>query len=351
VIATNEVEALRASYARALESYLAVPDEGALADAYALGRRALSEGVGLIEWAALHDDIVAALDVAGGERRARAAAFFRESLSPFEMTQRGYAETNRWLERLNEDLRREVAAKERLAAQLQESNAELESFSYSVAHDLRAPLRHIAGFARLLADEHGPRLDEAGGDYLRRIERGVARMNDLIDGLLVLARVVRTEPARVSLDLAEPARAIMARLQQGEPDRKVDAVIPAHVPARGDARLLEAVLENLLGNAWKFTRKKARARVELGVDERRVPAVYFVRDDGAGFDMRHAERLFGVFQRLHGDDVFPGTGIGLATVQRIVRRHGGRIWAESQVGAGATFFFTLEPDSPPVASH
>ncbi len=335
---------LPAAYREALGEFLEAPSEGALVEAYELGRRALAEGRGLIEWSIVHDGAVGALEVIlrGPEALAQAASFFRESLSPFEMTQRGYAENNLWLERLNEELRGEVAAKERLAAQVQEANAELEAFSYSVAHDLRAPLRHITGFTGLLRADQQSQLSAEGARFVGRIVLATQRMSEIIEGLLVLARATKGDLAAEPVDLGAQARTIAASLAQSEPERKVTFEIADPLPAVGDGRLLGTVLENLLGNAWKFTKNAAAPRIEVGIDRQKQPPVYFVRDNGAGFDMAYANKLFGVFQRLHSQDAFPGTGIGLATVQRIIRRHGGRIWAEGKVDEGASFFFTLK---------
>jgi len=346
VIPSSQAEHLGAAYQLALRDFLSAPSETALAQAYDLGRRALDQGLGVVDWATVHAEALTEVDRSAvpDDWLAHANAFFLESLSPFEMTQRGYAENNRWLARLNHELRAEISEKERLAGQLRESNAELEAFSYSVAHDLRAPLRHIAAFSQILEDTHGPVLGDDGKTTIGRIRRGVQRMTELIDGLLVLSRVVRASTTSQTLDLAPTAWAIIERLRDLEPGRVVDVQLADTIPARGDHKLLVVVLENLLGNAWKFTSKKAQARIEFGVDLEQKPPVYFVRDDGAGFDVTRADNLFGVFQRFHTAETFPGTGIGLATVQRVVRRHGGKIWAAAQPGAGATFFFTLAPE-------
>jgi len=346
VIATSRTANVGAAYQVALRDFLNAPSETTLSLAYDLGRRALEQGVGVVDWATVHGEALIGIDraVLEGNGLARANAFFLESLSSFEMTQRGYAENNRWLERLNHELRIEIAAKERLAGQLRESNAELEAFSYSVAHDLRAPLRHIDAFSQILEETHGPALGEGGKTTIDRIRRGVQRMTELIDGLLVLSRVVRASATSQALDLAPEARTIMERLAELEPARVVDVQIAEKIPAQGDHKLLVVVLENLLGNAWKFIGKTPHARIEIGMDLAQNPPVYFVRDNGAGFDMTRADNLFGVFQRFHTMDSFPGTGIGLATVQRVIRRHGGKIWAESKPDAGATFYFTLAPD-------
>lgn len=218
------------------------------------------------------------------------------------------------------------------------ANKELEAFSYSVAHDLRAPLRGINGFCRALVEDYGDKLDSDARDYLQRIDAATQRMGELIDALLALARVTRAEFRRAPVNLSQLADAVVKQLRASEPSRTVEFVNAEGVMADGDAALLRALLENLLGNAWKFTGKKEPAQIVFGVEGR---SVYYVRDNGAGFDMAYAEKLFAPFQRLHAQRDFSGTGIGLATVQRIVRRHGGRIWAEGAVGRGATFRFTL----------
>ena len=224
------------------------------------------------------------------------------------------------------------------------ANRELESFSYSVAHDLRAPLRSIDGFSQALLEDYADKLDADGKTHLRYVRESAQQMAQLIDDLLALSRVSRGDLRRERTDLATIARIVLARLQKREPERTIALDVPTEVAAVGDARLLGIVLENLLGNAWKFTSKQSAARIELGHRSEVGRSVYFVRDNGAGFDMTYGEKLFGVFQRLHSANEFEGTGIGLTTVQRIVRRHGGRVWAEGEVGRGATFYFTLEED-------
>jgi len=228
-----------------------------------------------------------------------------------------------------------------LNAQLELTNKELEAFSYSVSHDLRAPLRTIDGFSQALLEDYSEKLGTDGQDSLQRIRAASQRMAQLIDDMLNLSRVTRTEMRHEKVDLSSMAHTITEELRKAQPERDTTVVIAPGLIAKGDSRLLRAALENLLGNAWKFTGKKPRARIEFGVVEQEGKPVYFVRDDGAGFDMTYAEKLFGVFQRLHAMTEFPGTGVGLATVQRIVHRHGGRIWAEGAVEHGATFYFTL----------
>ena len=222
------------------------------------------------------------------------------------------------------------------------ANRELEAFSYSVAHDLRAPLRSIDGFSQILLEDYADKLDAEGKTHLSYVRESAQQMARLIDDLLALSRVSRGDLKREPIDLAPIARLVLARLQKKEPERKVVLVVPVEVAAVGDRQLLGIVLENLLGNAWKFTSKQPAARIELGHRVEAGRSIYFVRDDGAGFDMTYAEKLFGAFQRLHSSHEFEGTGIGLATVQRIVRRHGGSVWAEGEVGHGATFYFALE---------
>jgi len=236
--------------------------------------------------------------------------------------------------RLNEDLQRQAAL---LAA----ANQELEAFSYSVSHDLRAPLRSVDGFSQALLEEAGERLDEKGRDYLKRVREAAGRMGQLIESLLSLSRVTRAELLRQNVDLSDMVRRIVGELQQGDPGRRAVFQIADGARVTGDSRLLRLVLQNLLGNAWKFTGKRPTAHIEFGVQKDNGHRTFFVRDDGAGFDMTYANRLFAPFQRLHAARDFEGTGIGLATVARIVRRHGGRIWTESAPDKGATFYFTL----------
>jgi PAS domain S-box-containing protein len=226
-------------------------------------------------------------------------------------------------------------------AQLETANKELEAFSYSVSHDLRAPLRGIDGWGQALVEDYYEKLDEQGRLYIERVRSETQRMGHLIDDMLQLSRLTRAEMVKKQVDLSALAQDIIERLQQDEPQRKVIFNIQTGVTAEGDTHLLEAVLSNLLGNAFKFTAKRPEARIEFGQTEIQGQHVFFVRDNGAGFDMAYSQKLFGAFQRMHKASEFPGTGIGLATVQRVIHRHGGRVWAEAEVGHGATFFFTL----------
>ena len=241
---------------------------------------------------------------------------------------------------LNEQLEQRV---EQRTAQLQEANRELEAFSYSVSHDLRAPLRGIDGFSQALEEDYGKLLDDTAKTYLHRIRAGANRMGELIDDLLHLSRVARSALTKDKVNLSGVARQVLLKLQQAQPERRVTLQIQDGTQVEGDRRLLTVALENLLGNAWKFTQHQAHPCIEFGMKQG-DPQVYYVRDNGAGFDMAYANKLFVPFQRLHDHNEFEGTGIGLATVQRIIHRHGGRIWAEGEEGSGATFYFTLNTD-------
>jgi PAS domain S-box-containing protein len=223
----------------------------------------------------------------------------------------------------------------------EDANRELEAFSYSVAHDLRAPLRGMNGFAQVLLDTYGDKFDAEGKDWLQEILLNAHKMAALIDSLLSLSRVTRSEMRRETVDLSAVCRASAFQLRATDPQRSVAIVVQERLDATSDPVLTRALIDNLLGNAWKFTSKVPAARIEFGATEKDGAPAFFVRDNGAGFDMAFAKKLFAPFQRLHTVEEFPGTGIGLATVQRIVRRHGGRTWAEGVVDAGATFYFTL----------
>jgi PAS domain S-box-containing protein len=241
------------------------------------------------------------------------------------------------------DRKRMESELEATNAQLLASNHELEAFCYSISHDLRAPLRAIDGFSQALLEDYSGRLDGTAKVYLERVRNGTQRMAALIDDLLALSRITRAEIERQPIDLTEMAQSVARDLSRQDPARKVEFAIAPDLEAEADARLMRTVLENLLGNAWKFTSRRAYARIEFGRTRLDGSSAFFVRDNGAGFDPAYASRLFGAFQRLHKVSEFPGTGVGLASVQRVISRHGGRVWAQSGVDQGATFYFTLLP--------
>ena len=239
------------------------------------------------------------------------------------------------------------AALQRRATELEVANRELEAFSYSVSHDLRAPLRTIDGFSQALLEDYHEQLPEDAQNFLERVRNAAQRMAKLIDDLLELSRISRLPVERQPIDVTALAKSIAEELRQAEPARNVNFEIAPHLKAHGDAQLLRIAMQNLMNNAWKFTSKVQDATIEVGYNGGKASQVFFVRDNGAGFDMAYAGKLFGAFQRLHAVSEFPGTGIGLATVQRIVVKHGGRIWAESTLDQGATFYFTLQPEEAP----
>lgn len=226
-------------------------------------------------------------------------------------------------------------------AQLEAANKELEAFSYSVSHDLRAPLRSIQGFSHVLLEDCQAQLTDHGRDALRRICAAVQRMERLIDAMLALSRITRSELRHEVVDLSAIARAVAADLRKQEPERVVGIVIQPDLTAEGDSHLLRVVLENLLGNAWKATARRSGGRIEFGVSDEHGRRAFFVRDNGIGFDPVYAHKLFGALQTLHRRTEFPGSGIGLATVQRIITRHGGTVWAVGEPDKGAVFSFTL----------
>ena len=252
-----------------------------------------------------------------------------------DITERRLAEER--ISKLNEELERRVVAR---TAELQATVDDLDAFSYSVAHDLRSPVRAIINFSKTLLDVCSGFLDEESTRYLDRMHAAGKRMADMIDALLKLSHITRVELQVRPVDLSALAAEVAEQLRETEPHRVVEFAIAPGAIANADEELMRLVLDNLIRNAWKFTSKHARAKIDVGVTRSDGETTYFVRDDGAGFDMTYAHKLFGAFQRLHGSE-FQGTGIGLATVQRIIQRHGGKIWAQGAVEQGATFYFTL----------
>ncbi|RMH32674.1 MAG: DUF3365 domain-containing protein [Nitrospirae bacterium] len=286
--------------------------------------------------------------------RREAEAALREARDQLEQR---VSERTAALAEANEELKREIAERRRAeesvrklnddllrrTAQLEASNKELEAFSYSVSHDLRAPLRGIDGFSQAVLEDYHDKLDDMGRSYLQRVRAASQRMAQLIDAMLNLARLTRADVSIEPVNLSEMAKVIIQDLQRTQPHRTVTCTIAEGLHAEADPNLIRVVLENLLGNAWKFTSERTDAHIEFGCHkaETSTEVCYYVRDNGAGFDMTYVHKLFGAFQRLHAFSEFPGVGIGLATVQRIIQQHGGRVWAEGTVGEGATFYFTL----------
>ena len=242
------------------------------------------------------------------------------------------------IKQLNEELENRVIQR---TMQLENANKELEAFSYSVSHDLRAPLRGIDGFANILVKEYHEKLDDQGKDYLQRIRKASQKMGFLIEDMLKLSRINRVEFSLGECNLSEVALSVSKELHEASPERQIDFIIEENMKVHGDQNLLTIVLQNLIGNAIKYTKYQSRTKIEVGSMMREGKTVYFVRDNGVGFDMKYVDKLFGAFQRLHPVEEFEGTGIGLATVQRIIHRHGGAVWAEGEINKGAAFYFSL----------
>jgi light-regulated signal transduction histidine kinase (bacteriophytochrome) len=276
--------------------------------------------------------------VAPVRRLAHASARLGEGDLSTRVSERGGAEIGELAHTFN----RMAGSLEQNRAELESQNAELDAFSYSVSHDLRAPLRAIDGFSRILLDEYAGDLPPEGRRYLGLVSRNTQEMGRLIDGLLAFSRLGQQQLDRRAVDVEAVAREVVAELESAAAARTVEISVAALPGARADATLLRQVFRNLVSNAFKYTRERDPARIEIGSDGGAGRAVYFVRDNGVGFDMRYADKLFHVFQRLHRAEEYEGTGVGLALVARIVKRHGGRIWAEARPGEGATFYFTLE---------
>jgi len=265
-----------------------------------------------------------------------------ELVSAFNTMLETISDQNELIRQHTDDLEQKVYERTK---ELAIANRELEAFSYSVSHDLKAPLRIIEGFSRALEEDYGDQLDDTAHDYLTRVRVGSFKMSQLITNLLQLSRVTRQELVKESIDLSKLSLDIIADMSKQEPERTVKIEIQPNIPAKGDASLVEILLDNLIGNAWKYSRKKDISKITVGYTLHQGSNVFFVSDNGTGFDMKFAGNLFKPFNRLHSPDEFEGSGIGLATVSRIIERHHGKIWAESKIGEGATFFFTLFPPS------
>jgi light-regulated signal transduction histidine kinase (bacteriophytochrome) len=337
-------------YAAHLRAYLEERGESALAAAYELGRAAMDSGAGVIDIVGAHAEALGSIldGSPAAAISARSIPFLVECLAPLEMAHRGFMDANRTLQTANADLelrtgQLQTANKdlELRTGQLQTVNKELESFAYSVSHDLRAPLRAIEGFGATVLEDCGPLLDDAGRFAIERIRANASRMGRLIDDMLHLAGMSHDELRPCPTDLSALATEIVAELREQQPDRHLDVRIADGLVADADPDFMRIALANLLGNAFKFTGSQPAPRIDFASETRDGEVVYHVRDNGAGFDMAYADQAFRPFERLHSQDEFTGTGIGLATVQRVIRRHGGRIWADAAIGRGATFFFTL----------
>jgi light-regulated signal transduction histidine kinase (bacteriophytochrome) len=325
-----ERPALSDAYARALAAYVDGAGEEALAQAYGIGRAALVAELSVTELAGIHHEALLRVLVShpADETIARAGDVLSEVLAPFEMTQRGFR-----------DAYATMAESQR---QTELANEELQAFSYSVAHDLRAPLRAIDGFGRALEEDAEAQLDANARGHLAQIRTATHRMGQLIDDLLRLSGIGRAELRRETVDMSQMARDVCGALGRSSPDRAVAWHVQDGMAGHADLALLRIAFENLLGNAWKFTARAPEPRVRCTAETVEERVVYTIGDNGAGFDAAHAARLFSPFQRLHSTAEFEGNGIGLAIVQRVIRRHGGEIWAEGTVGGGARFHFTLD---------
>lgn len=324
---------LRIDYKAALRAYLKDADESALQGAYELGRSAMADGTGVIDIVSAHAETLGSvLGASQTDSWSHSISFLIECLAPLEMAHRGFVEANQALQTLN--------------AELERSNRDLQSFATSIAHDLRTPLRALAGYSAALMEDCGDSLGDAGRDHAERIEAASVHMGKVLDDLLQLSMLSRAKFILQQVDLGTEAARIAQELQRQNPERHVRFAIEQPACAMADPQLIRTVLENLLDNAWKFTSHQDDALIEFGA----IPAqdariCCYVRDNGAGFDPAYVDKLFKPFQRLHTTYEFPGTGIGLAIVLQIVDRHGGRVWAEGTVGHGATISFTLPAPS------
>ncbi len=324
-----KVNAFESAYRQSLQECIAGAGEIALQHGYELGRRAVRDGLGVMDILSIQRKALAEL-LAGSSSadecmRITESAYnlFTECLAPFEMTHRGFLEV------------------ESLNSKLEAANRELESFSYSVSHDLRAPLRAIDGYIRMILKKQEQHFDKETQRHFHSIRDNVQTMGRLIEDLLAFSRFGRREMSEANLDMEGIIKDVWQNLVTANPERTMSLHVEEVRPAIGDRTLIREVFSNLLGNAVKFSRHRDVTRIEAGSRVNESETIYYVRDNGVGFDMKYHDKLFSVFQRLHSPDEYEGTGVGLAIVQRIIHRHGGRVWAESEVGAGATFHFTL----------
>ena len=360
----KDTEHFVVQYRQALHNYmLSDGDEAALLQAYDMGRQVLARGQNVMELMLVHQAVLLSsilgplLEAEAARVTARSEAFLQQALVPFEIARRGVDETvtdlhlsnealeqrvaerTEELQKLNADLEQRVAERTR---QLEAANQELQAFAYSVSHDLRAPLRHMVGYTELLQKQASAILDERSRHYMLMILESAKQMGTLIDDLLAFSRIGRAETQKTMVSLAQLVKEAVSEVQQETEGRNIVWSIGALPQAYGDRSLLRLALVNLIANAVKFTRTRPQAEIEIGcTDGKDDEVVVFIRDNGVGFEMKYVNKLFGVFQRLHRAEEFEGTGIGLATVQRIIHRHGGRVWAEGLVDRGATFYFSV----------
>lgn len=338
---TNTVHEVEKAYKAILQEYLARTDEDTLFRAYQLGHEAVAKGLGVLDIADIHQRV---LDSLTHEMTApdeittvinQAHTFFREILSSFEMIHRGFRESTATVEEL------EARVQQRTTL-LQETNKELDTFSYSVAHDLRAPLRAIDGFTRLLLDDFSSQLSDEGRRFLTIARTNTKKMTELLDNLLAFSRANRKKLATESMvNMKELARTVADDLLKREPNRSIVLNIHDVPSVPGSPAMMRQVLLNIISNAIKFTRGLPHPVIEIGSVMREGEQVFYVKDNGVGFEMRNADKLFDAFQRLHPSENYEGAGVGLAIVRRIVHRHGGRVWAEAEPNKGATIYFTL----------
>jgi len=338
--------ALTQQYASALNGYLTRPEEAPLRQAYELGREAIDNGLGILDIVSIHREALTTVAPEAAPGKApvatRAWDFFAECLAPFEMTHRGFREANETLRARGVEIRNLDEELKRHVIELEVVNKELESFSYSVSHDLRAPLRAIDGFSRMLVEDHGDNLDAEARRMVNVIASSTREMGQLIDDLLAFSRLGRAPMKTSDINMKDLVEEVFEEMGIATPERVVRFEVYAMPFAKCDRSLMRQVFVNLLSNAVKFTAPKGEnAVIEVGGRIEANENVYYVRDNGTGFDMKYADKMFRVFQRLHSPEEFAGTGIGLALVQRIVCRHGGRVWAEGKKDEGATFHFTL----------
>lgn len=326
-------------YKSLVDDYLISDQELILKQAYELGRQAIVDGMGVLDIAAIHHKILAGLllnkNVSENNNLIkRTENLFLECLSPFEMTLSGFQEANTTLQQFNETLKQRTI-------ELEYANKELDAFSYSVSHDLRAPLRHISGFVQLLEKSAPSTLNDTSLRYLKIISDSTTLMGNLIDDLLTFSRTGRSDMKKEEVNLLHLVNDVRMEIQRDLKDRNIQWKIGKLPIVYGDKSMLRLVFINLIANAVKFTRICERSEIDIDYNNRADEFIFYVKDNGVGFEMEYADKLFGVFQRLHKQEEFEGTGIGLANVRRIIDRHGGRTWAEGKVNKGATFYFSL----------